>query len=595
MKVFHLRFCLLAFALVATVAVAADAPPLGSKDFYPSHDHPVGYRGDGSAAFPGATPVASWAERTGITYDGQGGSKWVWTSPDPVNIVWKTAIPRPDISYHGVIPREFEGQSSAGAIIVGDRVITTADPYFLYCYDMNTGKELWRADCNHFDKLSPTDRELAMKLLAQDPWKILTEAGRTLGKAWSGTLDSPEMPNVLRELNRLGVKYPAGRDESTFSYLGHAYQTPVSDGEFVWATFRNCMVVCYDLAGKQRWATWDYKVTNRGLAYGHCKSPVLVGEILIVDLGYANDGTWRDTNAGKTTLRLAGVDKRTGKKLWEREQRILSGHGADTGEDCPLTVTVGDTRRAVMYSSTAGECYDPLTGDVLIADMLGSEGHASPVLDRDRRNVFYLAICPEGGASNRPEAYQMYAIQIDAGPDGKMGWKTLWSVPIAKRGETGAGAFNRGPVYRNGRLYHHGAVWEAASGKLVEEFPGPQRGGNPMVGGWRGYPSTTLAGSTVFMLAGSSCFVVEGVTSSAKPQASQRSILVRDEDLSGDPVPEDKWKVSQLQGYPFFSGNRMVIRTHQNLYCIGDPKVPYDWNPASRPSLTPAAAPGKPR
>jgi len=30
-------------------------------------------------------------------------------------------------------------------------------------------------------------------------------------------------------------------------------------------------------------------------------------------------------------------------------------------------------------------------------------------------------------------------------------------------------------------------------------------------------------------------------------------------------------------------GNRLFIRSHSHLYCIGDPKVPYDWNPASRP------------
>lgn len=33
-------------------------PPLGHKDFYPSPQHPVGFRGDGNGCFPGATPVA---------------------------------------------------------------------------------------------------------------------------------------------------------------------------------------------------------------------------------------------------------------------------------------------------------------------------------------------------------------------------------------------------------------------------------------------------------------------------------------------------------------------------------------------------------
>jgi hypothetical protein len=34
---------------------------------------------------------------------------------------------------------------------------------------------------------------------------------------------------------------------------------------------------------------------------------------------------------------------------------------------------------------------------------------------------------------------------------------------------------------------------------------------------------------------------------------------------------------------PAAQGNRLFIRSHSHLYCIGDPNVPYDWNPASRP------------
>jgi len=32
---------------------------------------------------------------------------------------------------------------------------------------------------------------------------------------------------------------------------------------------------------------------------------------------------------------------------------------------------------------------------------------------------------------------------------------------------------------------------------------------------------------------------------------------------------------------PTAQGNRVFLRSHSHLYCIGDPKVPYDWNPAS--------------
>src|SRR3954464_4676377 len=43
--------------------LASDTAPLGSPDFYPSPKHPVGWRGDGSGRFPGATPPTVWSRR----------------------------------------------------------------------------------------------------------------------------------------------------------------------------------------------------------------------------------------------------------------------------------------------------------------------------------------------------------------------------------------------------------------------------------------------------------------------------------------------------------------------------------------------------
>jgi hypothetical protein len=569
------------------------SPPLGHRDFYPSPEHPVGFLGDGSAAFPGATPVAVWAERGGIRYvqSENNTGTWAWDSEKPVNIVWKTSIPRPDLPYRGVIPRGFEGQSHAGVIIVGDRAVTTADPYFLYGFDMNTGKELWRADCNQFDLMPRDQAERALALLSQDPWKAWDEAFGKKGQHGDPTFDKPQTPEVLRELNRLGVKFPLptnGKD--VYFYTGSAYATPVSDGRHIWAAFQNCMVVCYDLDGKRRWAKWDYKLTNRSIGYGHLKSPLLVGDTLIVDLGYANDGTWRDMQSHGITIRLAAFDKHTGTKKWEREQRMRSSHACASGQEVPLWVKVGEQRRSVVYSATAGELYDPETGAVLVSEMFYTEGHATPVVNRDQPDTFYLPVSPEGGASQRPEAYRMHAVQVLASADGTFRTTNLWSVAIAKRGQT-SGSGNRSPAYWNGRLYRHnemdgdkrgGLVWLVEDGKVVGDFPGLRRSGNPRWGGWGGYGSSTLAGNKVYMFVGSFCQVSELIGDSGDPKKSSESILLRDGDLTGKPVNGDERRGSQLNGFPFFSGNRLVYRTHENLYCIGNPDQPYDWNPASR-------------
>jgi hypothetical protein len=41
----------------------SDKAPLGSPGFYPSPERPVGWRGDGSGRFPGATPPTVWSRR----------------------------------------------------------------------------------------------------------------------------------------------------------------------------------------------------------------------------------------------------------------------------------------------------------------------------------------------------------------------------------------------------------------------------------------------------------------------------------------------------------------------------------------------------
>jgi outer membrane protein assembly factor BamB len=57
-------------AVTASKAAAADpaARPLGSPDFSPSPDRPLGWRGDWTGRFPGATPPTAWSRRVkGLT------------------------------------------------------------------------------------------------------------------------------------------------------------------------------------------------------------------------------------------------------------------------------------------------------------------------------------------------------------------------------------------------------------------------------------------------------------------------------------------------------------------------------------------------
>ena len=57
------------------------APALGRADFHPAPEGPVGWRGDGTGRFPGATPVTEWDAVTGKNIVWRTEMKWGFCSP----------------------------------------------------------------------------------------------------------------------------------------------------------------------------------------------------------------------------------------------------------------------------------------------------------------------------------------------------------------------------------------------------------------------------------------------------------------------------------------------------------------------------------
>src|SRR5262245_33496234 len=100
----------IAAALLFSLSAFAgdDKAPLGSPDFYPSPEHPIGWRGDGTGRYAAATPPTVWSRNE------KGEKK---------NIVWETKLPCYTFS---------------SPIIVGDKVITRSEPYDLICLNKNT-------------------------------------------------------------------------------------------------------------------------------------------------------------------------------------------------------------------------------------------------------------------------------------------------------------------------------------------------------------------------------------------------------------------------------------------------------------------------
>ena len=90
----------------------------------------------------------------------------------------------------------------------------------------------------------------------------------------------------------------------------YASETPVTDGQRVYAYFGNLGVFCLDLDGKEVWSQkWGHFKTRNG--WGTAASPVLHKERLFI------------VNDNEEKSFLVALDKKTGKQLWrvERDQK----------------------------------------------------------------------------------------------------------------------------------------------------------------------------------------------------------------------------------------------------------------------------------
>jgi outer membrane protein assembly factor BamB len=114
-----------------SAAWGVDAPKataqLGSAEFRPSVEHPVGWRGDGSGQYPAAKPVGQWSAKK--------------------NVLWKADV----------------GAGTSSPILVGSRLFVTAEPDLLICVNADTGKELWRKAHKLADFPAATDAKFPVR------------------------------------------------------------------------------------------------------------------------------------------------------------------------------------------------------------------------------------------------------------------------------------------------------------------------------------------------------------------------------------------------------------------------------------------------
>lgn len=347
--------------------------PLGHPDFYPSDERPIGWRGDRTGAFPGATGPDTWDAETGE------------------GIAWNVDTPGPGFSQ---------------PIVVGEKVFVTCDPNWLVCYSVHDGKELWktaidhtlamdeetrakaRAEIEFFDKLkvlrgrwsvecedlnlmvakaggdmksiwkqSPKHRTLLKpetsgafaKLLADEKIKTLWErlyaeqeehklsyTSNDHGKVWT-----PEIEKRIKEANLL---YDILFDGRWLGYCTYSWPTPCSDGKYIYVATANNAVAAVSVAdGSIKWIIWDHLAgadgkrptayAATGVSTRFAKSPVLYKDYFVVhnnnhmrvykkETGEKIWEIWNPYGARKALLWDRGVNKDAWFQAWKPDPKI---------------------------------------------------------------------------------------------------------------------------------------------------------------------------------------------------------------------------------------------------------------------------------
>ncbi|HEX3133515.1 MAG TPA: PQQ-binding-like beta-propeller repeat protein [Planctomycetota bacterium] len=256
-----------AFAVLQNSAIAGEAGGktsatalLGSPTFFPSSEHPVGWRGDGSGRFPGATPPLEWYRRPAGAFTTlrvlAGRPKGNAAEGQPLNMgavrEWLVAGPF-DAKDHATalddvaLPDEATLQAAVGESVNGKAwtpaTISVANQSqnwsrlvldFTVLYGRQSQQE-WQ---NHPGSLEPAVAYASTHIYSAAATKVLLQVAGTKVRAWlngaplaaSSQREKPPTVELVQGWNRLTVKVAASKNNWNVSALisplpGTTYET----------------------------------------------------------------------------------------------------------------------------------------------------------------------------------------------------------------------------------------------------------------------------------------------------------------------------------------------------------------------------------
>lgn len=205
-------------------------------------------------------------------------------------------------------------------------------------------------------------------------------------------------------------------EEKCYDPAYYCSASPVTDGERVVVGYGQAGMYCYGFDGKELWKRTDLGVWSHG--FGNASSPVLYQDLAIL---------WCGPNAGfKDRNWLLAVDRKTGKTIWETDQK---GGSWST----PLITKVNGQDQLILCVPHKFKGFDPKTGKELwFCDGVTEQTRASALY----ANGIAVALCSRGGS----------AMAVKLGGSGDITADRLWHHP-SKSQRTGSGVIVGDHVY----------------------------------------------------------------------------------------------------------------------------------------------------
>ena len=262
------------------------------------------------AAEPQSWPAWRGADGSGIAKDAAPPTTWSETE----NVRWKVRLP---------------GKGHSTPIVWGNRVFVTAaipigEP-FSPLPDTAPG-----AHDN-----APVTRRLKFAVIALD-----RQSGRIL---WQR--------DVHEAVPHEGAHFSGS----------HASQSPITDGNHVWAFFGSYGLYCFDLDGRAQWSVQLGKMNTKH-GHGEGSSPALHEDTLVVNWDHEGESF------------IVALDKKSGNEIWRVERLEV------TSWSTPLIVEQDGKAQVIVCGTEKVRSYDLQTGSIIwICGGLSHNIVASPI------------------------------------------------------------------------------------------------------------------------------------------------------------------------------------------------------------------------